>query len=90
MPNSANLSGTSLGPTLIRRALASQKAPCTKKLEAVQVKCKVGEYCRTPSKQTLMPITEILSVSSLALTIIMCALGMVYFPCTKKLWPLRV
>ncbi len=36
MPNSANLSGTSLGPTLIRSALASPKAQCTKKLEALQ------------------------------------------------------
>jgi hypothetical protein len=37
MPNSANLSGTSLGPTLIRNALASHNDPRTKKLEAVQV-----------------------------------------------------
>jgi len=40
MPNSANFSGTSLGPTLIRSALASQNVPRTKKLEAVQVSVK--------------------------------------------------
>jgi len=37
MPNSANLMGASLCPTLTRSALGSQNVPRTKKLEADQV-----------------------------------------------------
>jgi hypothetical protein len=51
-----------------------------------------NEECLSQSERSVhkklmaVEVSEILSVSGLAQTIIMCALAMVNFPCAKKLW----